>query len=256
MNWMVVLPPSESKRIGGDDWRLSLDSLSFQELAAPRRHLVERLTKLSVDEQMDVLRLKPKQRTWAVDNTELLEAPTMRALERYTGVVYSAIAAGEFDASLWQAATEHLAIGSALWGILRAHDQIPRYRLSSNHRLVVGGWNQWWQSPLDAAFQSVDGPILDLRSNAYLAIGGRSVSTITVEVVDAQGGRPLNHWNKHAKGIFALNLLRQSASGESFDPSVAAAMGDQRWTRLDGTHAQLAVEAPVKSRLTAPSLSQ
>lgn len=251
MNWLAVLPPSETKCLGGSPEPLGLDKLAFPQLHEHRLQLVNALTQLPVDEQMARLRFTDAQRDWALDNQRLLTAPTIRSLERYTGVVFRAIDVSTFDVagvekSLWDAASRHLAIGSALWGLTLATDLIPRYRLSANHRLLDAPGKRRWQPALDAALTGFDGPVLDLRSHAYAAMGGHSANVIRVDVVAADSGKPLNHWNKHAKGVFARQLLEQTARGEPFDPSAAARTGDQQWRQIDDTTAQLAVAAPTQ----------
>ena len=58
-------------------------------------------------------------------------ASTTPAILRYTGVLYDALSAG----TLPNEALQRLAIGSALFGVVRAGDLIPHYRLSGDTKL-------------------------------------------------------------------------------------------------------------------------
>jgi cytoplasmic iron level regulating protein YaaA (DUF328/UPF0246 family) len=71
------------------------------------------------------------------------------------------------------------------------------------------------------------GPILDMRSKAYIEINpvpaGRDAKF--VEVLDEDSGKALNHFNKKAKGAFVRAALKNKL--ESFDQvsKVAKAAG-------------------------------
>src|SRR5690606_1527417 len=77
-----------------------------------------------------VLKLGPKSLSEAEHNRLLFAAPTRPALDRYTGVVYDALAADTLPASAREFARRHLVIHSAAVGLLGAEDPIPAYRLS------------------------------------------------------------------------------------------------------------------------------
>ena len=125
----IILPPSEAKSTGGEGTPLDLESLSFPALTEIRQDIAADLSALEPREALGVLGISDKLLPSAEANQQLFTIPTTPALYRYTGVLYDALE----PASLPPAALEHLAVGSALFGVVRAEDLIPHYRLSGSY---------------------------------------------------------------------------------------------------------------------------
>ena len=128
---LIILPPSETKAHGGNGAALNWDGLSFPALNPIRREIAAELQSLDVDEALEVLKISEKLRAEAESNRQLETSPTMPALERFTGVLYDALDAP----SLPPEARRYLAVGDALFGLVRADDPIPHYRLSGGTKL-------------------------------------------------------------------------------------------------------------------------
>ncbi len=211
---LILLPPSETKRDGGDATApLDLDSLSFPGLTEPRRRAAAALVRLSGLRTASVaLKLGPTQAHELERNRVLQIAPTMPALDRFDGVLFEGLGASTLSAHARAFAAGHLAIGSALFGLVRAEDRIPAYRLSPDSQLPRLPLKPLWVRPLSAVLAAEPGMILDLRSEAYAALGPRPVRLeswyLRVVSEGADGRRrALNHFNKKGKGEFTRALL-------------------------------------------------
>ncbi len=205
---LIVLPPSETKAPGGDGPALDLGALSFPTLNPVREALIDDLSSLPVDEALAVLRISGKLRPEAEANQVLRSAPTMPALHRYTGVLFDALSSPTLPAHAW----ERLAVGSALFGVVRAGDPIPRYRLSGGTRLPDSPTlRARWGSLITGALDSGDF-VVDLRSGAYQQLG-RVPGAVTVRV--EKDGRVVSHFNKHYKGELARVLASAPEAAES-----------------------------------------
>ena len=212
---LVVLPPSETKRDGGAHGSaLELDALGFPELRPQREHAISALRRLSrsVAESTTALGLGPTQRFEIDRNRALLTSPTLPAIERYTGVVYDALDVQALGEDAHSFAAGHLVIGSALFGLLRSSDPIPAYRLSHSSRLGSLRLSRHWSAVVAAQLERHDGLVLDLRSEAYAALGRAPVrdNSFYIRVVtESSDGRrlALSHFNKKAKGEFVRALL-------------------------------------------------
>ena len=134
---LVLLPPSETKHPGGDGGPLDLSALSAPELTPVRTELVETLVKLADDlpAARTALGLSPKQDDEIERNAALWTSPTLPALQRYTGVLYDALSVATLTRSQRARAEQRLAVGSALFGLVRGTDRIPAYRLSAGSAL-------------------------------------------------------------------------------------------------------------------------
>jgi uncharacterized protein len=200
---LVLLPPSETKQSGGDGPPLRLEALSHPELDPVRRKLTDELVALAGDVPtgLAALGLSQHQHGELQRNGALWRAPTLPALRRYTGVLYRALDAS----SLRPPQCARLMVVSALFGLLRADDRIPAYRLSAASALPgLGSVRSVWRPVLGPLLSQIPGLVVDLRSSGYQALGPLP-GAVTVQVV-SDGGRTISHHNKAHKGWLARLL--------------------------------------------------
>jgi cytoplasmic iron level regulating protein YaaA (DUF328/UPF0246 family) len=210
---LVLLPPSETKADGGDDAALDLELLSFPELNQVRERLVDALVTLADDvpASLAVLGLTERQSAEVTRNATLRTSPTRVAIERYTGVLYDALGITGFTRAERRRAGARLAVASAMFGVVRAHDPIPAYRLSGGTVLPgIGGLRGVWHEELSKTLSTVDELVLDLRSGPYAGLA-KIPHAIVVRVVseDTAGRRlSISHFNKAYKGRLAAILAK------------------------------------------------
>jgi cytoplasmic iron level regulating protein YaaA (DUF328/UPF0246 family) len=213
---LFLLPPSETKLDGGSGTSgLDVGSLSFPELDGPRRDVTRRLVALSADHEasMAVLKLGPRLAHEVGRNRALETSPTMPALSRYTGVLFDPVPADDLDTAGRAWAQRHLVIHSALFGLVRAADPIPAYRLSHDTRLPGASLKATWSRALSSLLGELVHAgefVVDLRSEGYVALGPapRNGSAYVRVVSDTDGRRrALNHFNKKTKGLLVRRLL-------------------------------------------------
>ncbi|NLP38411.1 MAG: peroxide stress protein YaaA [Corynebacterium pollutisoli] len=204
---LIVLPPSETKAPGGSGPALDLEGLSFPTLTPVRSALIDELSGLEVADAMAVLGISEKLRPEAEANRELRTSPTMPALHRYTGVLFDALSAPTLPELAW----DRLAVGSALFGVVRAGDLIPRYRLSGGTKLDERTMRSRWGRLITEALAEEDF-VVDLRSGAYQQLG-RVPGAVTVRV--EKDGKVVSHFNKHYKGELARVLASAPVSAAS-----------------------------------------
>ena len=215
---LLVLPPSETKRDGGTEGTtLDLWQLGYWALTPQRNLAVAALARLSksVSLSREALGLGPRQRFEIDRNRALMAAPLLPALDRYTGVLYDGLSAETLSPSARAFADGHVVIGSALFGLLRANDGIPAYRLSHDSRLPGQSLRALWRDGVSVELAQRPGVILDLRSEAYSALGPapRREGSFYIRVLSAgpDGTRTaLSHFNKKAKGEFTRAVVEAS----------------------------------------------
>lgn len=210
---LILLPPSETKRDGGDGAPLDIAALAHPRLAPVRRRLVRELGALArrPEEMMARLKLGPKLAFEVERNRTLAKAPTMPAMDRYTGVLYEALDAPSLDAAARAFAGPRLRVHSALFGLVAGDDAIPAYRLSHDSRLDAPTLKARWAAPVARELAERAGSlVLDLRSEAYVHLGPAPRGSWFLRVVsEGPDGvqRALNHFNKKSKGEFTRALL-------------------------------------------------
>jgi cytoplasmic iron level regulating protein YaaA (DUF328/UPF0246 family) len=246
---IVLLPPSETKRSGGDGPRLRLRTLSSPALTPLRKELVGELVDLAADPAAcrRALGISAGQNDEITRNAKLLKSPTMPAIHRYTGVLYDALDVESLTGAAAGRATARLAIGSALFGLLRADDLIPAYRLSAGSKLPDRpGLATRWRPALEPVLADLaDRELLvDLRSGAYVGLG-RLESAVRVDVLAERGdGRRtvITHFNKAHKGRLARVLA--STASEPGDAAAVAALARRAGMRVERDGNELTIVVP------------
>ncbi|WP_288831218.1 peroxide stress protein YaaA [uncultured Corynebacterium sp.] len=221
---LILLPPSETKAPGGSDQPMSV---SFPALDPVRGEIMDDLAALPVDAMMTALKIPASKRAEAEENLTLRSAPTMPAIHRYTGVLYDALSAP----TLPSPALSRLAVGSALFGVVRATDMIPRYRLSGGSKLptrsgTVPTMRARWGASISEVLSEL-GFVVDMRSGAYHSLGPvPGAATVRVETEVDGVRKVVSHFNKQYKGELARALAcgPECTSVESV-ASVASAAG-------------------------------
>lgn len=239
---LIILPPSETKAHGGSDAALNWDELSFPALNPIRQEIAAELSSLDLDEAQKVLKLSDKLRGEAESNRELASSPTMPALERFTGVLYDALDAP----TLPPEARKYLAVGDALFGLLRADDLIPHYRLSGGTKLGGRTLKSRWGTAITDELRALVAAgefLIDMRSGTYQQLGKlKDTATVRVESVQEDGSRKVvSHFNKHYKGELARVLALQGESVSSLEDAARVAQEAGMSTELRGTELVLVV---------------
>ena len=221
---LIVLPPSETKAPGGTDAEMQL---SFPSLGPVRTSLLDALTAADVDTMMRELKIPASKRAEAEENLALRSAPVMPAIQRYTGVLYDALDAASLSAD----PLSRLAVGSALFGVVRAGDLIPRYRVSGGSKLGGTTMKAWWGSAVIEVLAEEDF-VVDMRSGAYQQLGPVA-GALTVRVEQAATGKVVSHFNKQYKGELARTLAPHDAASAEDVADIASAAGFD--VAVDGT---------------------
>ena len=190
---LFLLPPSETKRSGGGALSIDQVALTFGGLNKAREAVIA-----------------------AAGAEDLLTAPTMRAIDRYTGTLFGAIHGrglkgtptenNELTKDEVARAKSTVLIQSAMFGLIPSTDLIPEYKLSPSKN--INGLNLkhlWSEAHLAIWPRLTGGVIIDLRSKAYAELAPIPDTVehfnVTVEVEYPDGSRKtLNHFNKKAKG--------------------------------------------------------
>jgi len=244
-----VLPPSETKRAGGDGPAMELALLGSGELNPLREALVGELIDLAADPETcrRALGISAAQDAEIGRNAALRTSATMPAIHRYTGVLYDALDFGSLRAAEADRARSRLAIGSALFGLLRAGDPIPAYRLSAGAKLPGRpGLAARWRPLLEPVLAdlAVGELIVDLRSGAYVGLG-RIPGAIAVDVVsELPDGRRtvVTHFNKSHKGRLARVLA--TAKSEPGDAAAVATLARRAGMQAERDGDKLTIVVP------------
>ena len=228
---LFLLPPSEGKTPAASGPVLRHTKLSFPELNATRRQVQQSLQDLCRSHPTKarrVLDLGPTQDVLISSNAELDRARCAPAVEVYTGVLYDALSASTLTKSARKRLNAMTAISSALFGLIRPDDLICAYRLSGTATLPdLGSLSRLWAPQVAAILDKQDGPIVDMRSQAYVNLGPipqpawERAMTMRI-LVEANGKRSVvSHHNKATKGRIVRLLASATALPKTVDGLLA-----------------------------------
>lgn len=140
-------------------------------------------------------------------NTQLLTAPTLPAIERYSGVVYDGISYSTLTAKAQQFFNDHVRIVSALFGLVSPQDPIPDYKLKIEKLDAAAYWKPIITKKLAGCF------VIDLLPQAHQ----KAVSYergVRVDFIIIKNGRsvPAGHQGKLIKGKFVRWLCQHAVT--------------------------------------------
>jgi cytoplasmic iron level regulating protein YaaA (DUF328/UPF0246 family) len=228
---LILLPPSEGKWAPRRGSALDLGRLSFPDLTSAREQVLDALVSLCEGDRAkaaEVLGLGATQHDLVDLDARLRSAPTARADQVYTGVLYDALDAATLSTAAKRRAAGRLAVTSSLFGLVRPGDRIPAYRLSGDTTLPgLGAVAGHWRDQLGPAVSDAVGRglLVDLRSTTYVAFWRPTpdVTTASVRVLHEHRGarKVVSHFNKATKGRIVRALLESGA-----DPRTPARLVD------------------------------
>ena len=232
----LLLPPSETKRTGGNPHHGQY-ALAFPEQDAVRQKLLAALERFCTNKPVAAVKalgLGPKSVS-EIERNRFTDAPVLPAIDRYTGVLFSATESEHWNDSQRGWAAEHIYIHSALFGIISAGDLIPGYRLSYNTKIAGVPLAKYWGQLGSKAIEScaTGDWLLDARSIGYreLAPVPVGVNAARLEVFSLDGGKALNHFNKVHKGELVAKLVRDM-------PKISSANEFVLWAKRMGIEAK------------------
>jgi cytoplasmic iron level regulating protein YaaA (DUF328/UPF0246 family) len=239
-------------------------------LAPTRRRVLAAVADLCQDrdEAAAALRLPPAAVDGAVAaNRRAATAPTMPALDRFQGVIYTELAPATMTRAVRAVADECCLVFSGLLGLIRGGDAVPDHRVPVAATLpALGALTPVWRAALREAMPPLLGRTfaVDLRSTDYAAMwaptGPVRHQVLAVRVLSRRPSgalRVVSHFSKQGKGRLARALLERAGVGQRVEgiedvASVAAGLGWECTTRRGvGGVAALDVvlpEGPVAAR--------
>ena len=214
---VVLLPPSQGKEPGGTrpSWRDAPPG-RFAELDPDRRRVLRALRA-------------------AGGPAGLERAPTLPAIERYVGVLFSHLDAPSLPPGAQSRLERDVVVVSGLWGLVAPYDRIPAYRLTMGAVLPpLGRLSGWWRPRLSPVLdRRVAGAVVwDLLSAEYAAAwrpltgttyARRITPRVVAEVALPDGTIERRATSHHAKAVRGA-IARQVIAGGIEDPADLAAV--------------------------------
>ncbi|MDG1949531.1 MAG: YaaA family protein [bacterium] len=205
---ITLFSPSETKRSGGTSTFSTHQNklIGGFDIRKALIHKYEEQLTGTVEECMKLTGWKDAEKINQLP-VDLNNAPTLPALQRYTGVGYQYLDFETLEKNQQRFLESHIIIFSNLLGPLKGSDLIPETKLKQTKKLtgidIAKHYKQHTSQKLDNLIG--EQPVLDLRAGAYKTFF--KPKTQTIECVFLKDGKTVNHWSKAYRGI----LLRAFA---------------------------------------------
>ena len=208
----ILLAPAETKKEGGESSHYKLDNFYFKLFQNTRDEIVDEYEKLlkisSIEELSKWFGLKNLKECEKYSKS-ILTKPTMKAIQRYTGVAFEAINYENISKYEQDYCDENIILFSNLFGPLKANDLIPDYKFKQGSELpninVIKRYKEDIKLTLD---EYLGDEIIDLRAGFYDKFYKPSASTITYKFL--KNGKVVSHWAKHYRGLLVNSLAKNN----------------------------------------------
>lgn len=213
----ILFSPSETKTLFCKTPPLNPDSFIFPDLYKRRLEVLERYHVLLQTANEASLRslfgLKDISLCKEWLQTPLFDAPTCKAIERYSGVAYDYLDYASLNPSSQLFLDQNVMIFSNLFGPILAQDEIPNYRVHQGASLEGFKPETFYHACFS---QSIDEwianeTLLDLRAGFYEKFYMPQKPYITMKFL--KGGKVVSHFAKAYRG----KVLRQIAYEQPVD---------------------------------------
>lgn len=225
---LILLPPSEGKASGGGGPSWSPGSMAV-DLDDARMAVAEALADaMSGGEaaRSKLLGVKGDALEAAtLANQKVISSPTMRAIDRYDGVLYGALEPATLSPAARRRLGSTVLIFSGLWGLVAPGDPISDYKLKMSAPLPgTGRLSTWWRDPISEALaRRGAGRVLwnllpNEHDSAWRPDAVTSSRRYSVRFLERHpDGRlvAVSHWNKFLKGALVRHLLEHPHAGPS-----------------------------------------
>jgi len=208
----ILLAPAETKRDGGKYPPYTKENFGFKEIFKVRDTIVQKYVHFIQQSTLEELslwfglkNLKECKRY----SENILEKPTMKAIQRYTGVAFDALDYDNLDINEQKYCDENLILFSNLFGAMKASDCIPDYKFKQGAVLsgidVIKEYKTHTKEFLDTYLGD---EIVDLRAGFYDKFYKPSANVITYKFLKDK--KVVSHWAKHYRGLVVKELAKNN----------------------------------------------
>ncbi|RXK12822.1 hypothetical protein CP965_09625 [Halarcobacter mediterraneus] len=214
----ILLAPAETKNSGGENKPFCKQNFFLEELFEKRQEIfniyedfvlnstIEELSKWFGLKKLDEVE-KYKQ--------SLKEKPTMKAITRYEGVAFDALAYNSLDKNAQKYIDENVLLFSNLFGPIKANDLIPDYKYKQGAKLPNINVEKFYLDNFtDALDEFVQEEVIDLRAGFYEKFYKvKKANVLTFKFI--KDGKVVSHWAKFYRGKLLQEIAKNNIKNHS-----------------------------------------
>lgn len=208
----ILFSPSETKIGGGDIKCIDKNSFIFPELFEKRLEILEKYNNyLKNASNNDLEKLFGTKKIEVIEKykQDIFKSPTMKAIQRYEGVAYDYLNYNSLEVSAQKYIDENTLIFSNIFGVIKADDKIPDYKLKQGESFENLKIDKFYSDNFSQTLDNylLDEDILDLRAGFYEKFYTIKKPYLTMKFI--KEGKVVSHFAKAYRGeILKLLALR------------------------------------------------
>jgi cytoplasmic iron level regulating protein YaaA (DUF328/UPF0246 family) len=204
----ILFSPAESKNYGGKNNKLS-DEILFS--LEKREKILNSYNEISLSNDLIILKKLfgiKKESEIAQYANDIFNSNTMSAIERYSGVAYDYLDFSSLSLEQQKFIKDHTLIFSNLFGVLRAYDEIPLYKVKQGEPISEISpdiyYKDAYSDQLSVFLANHD--VLDLRAGYYDKFYKVEKEYTTLKFL--KNGKVVSHWAKAYRGIILREIAK------------------------------------------------
>ncbi len=205
----ILFSPSETKIGGGDIKCIDKNSFIFPELFEKRLEILGKYNNyLKNASNNDLEKLFGTRKIEVIEKykQDIFKSPTMKAIQRYEGVAYDYLNYNSLEVSAQKYIDENTLIFSNIFGVIKADDFIPDYKLKQGESFENLKIDKFYSDNFSQTLDNylLDEDILDLRAGFYEKFYTIKKPYLTMKFI--KEGKVVSHFAKAYRGEI-LKLL-------------------------------------------------
>ena len=205
----ILFSPSETKIGGGDIKCIDKNSFIFPELFEKRLEILGKYNNyLKNASNNDLEKLFGTRKIEVIEKykQDIFKSPTMKAIQRYEGVAYDYLNYNSLEVSAQKYIDENTLIFSNIFGVIKADDFIPDYKLKHGESFENLKIDKFYSDNFSQTLDNylLDEDILDLRAGFYEKFYTIKKPYLTMKFI--KEGKVVSHFAKAYRGEI-LKLL-------------------------------------------------
>jgi cytoplasmic iron level regulating protein YaaA (DUF328/UPF0246 family) len=209
----ILFSPSEGKTIKQEFSPINKDSFIFPELYEKREVILK-----EYDKYIHSLNDEELNQFFGIKNgceyvVNIFKELTCKAIERYDGVAYDYLEYSLLDETSQKYIDENTLIFSNLFGVIKANDKLPFYRMKQGKNLPNIEIDRYYKKEFSLALDEylADEVVLDLRAGHYYKFY-KPKNYITMKFI--KNGKVVSHWAKAYRGIILKEMAKNKIETE------------------------------------------
>lgn len=205
----ILFSPSETKIGGGDIKCIDKNSFIFPELFEKRLEILGKYNNyLKNASNNDLEKLFGTKKIEVIEKykQDIFKSPIMKAIQRYEGVAYDYLNYNSLEVSAQKYIDENTLIFSNIFGVIKADDKIPDYKLKQGESFENLKIDKFYSDNFSQTLDNylLDEDILDLRAGFYEKFYTIKKPYLTMKFI--KEGKVVSHFAKAYRGEI-LKLL-------------------------------------------------